>query len=303
MVVIALVVTALPTTAQNWTPPRTSWGDPDLQGFWPSVDMLSVPFERPASLGMKATLTDEELANLPAGLRTPGLNDVFTSGGSRAASMEKGKPQRQTSLLVDPPDGRMPSRTPEGERKAAAIPTSSTPRTGPETFSLFERCVSRGALGSMIPIGNTNGNQIIQAPGFVVILNEAIHETRLIPVDGRPHLGAGVRSYMGDSRGRWEGRTLVVETVNFNDTPNYIGGGARQPSYSRDARLTERFTRIDEDTIQYEATVDDPRTWTRPWTISFPLKRDPSYQLFEYACHEGNYSMPRMLRGARVGVN
>jgi len=139
--------------------------------------------------------------------------------------------------------------------------------------------------------------------GDVVIRNEMIHETRIIPVDGRPHLGATIRSYMEDSRGRWEGQTLVVDTTNFNDYANYIGPGGRYPSYSRDTRLTERFTRIDADTLRYEATVDDPRTWTRSWTVALPLKRDPSYYFFEFACHEQNYSMPHMLKGARIGEN
>jgi hypothetical protein len=262
-----------------------------------------VPFERPAALGKKATLTDEEFARLPSEIRIPGQNDVFTGGGSRAQFMEHGKPQRQTSLIVDPPDGRLPPLTAEGARRAAAVRTSASPHNGPEDYSPLERCLSRGALGSMLPVGNTNGTQIIQAPGEVVILNEMVHEARVIPVGGRPHLGARIRSYMGDSRGRWEGQTLVVDTTNFNDNSNFIGGGNRHPSYSSDARLTERFTRIDADTIRYEATVDDPRTWTQSWTVAFPLKRDPGYYLFEYACHEENYSMPHMLRGARVGEN
>ena len=304
VVVFAIVVAALPVTAQHWTPPKTPWGDPDLQGFWPSVELLSVPIERPVELGTKATLTDEEFARLPAESRVPSVNDQFNQGGSRARLMEHGTPQRQTSLIVDPPDGRLPPLTAEGARRVAAKPALTDPHNGPEDFSGLERCVSRGTLGSMLPVGNTNGNQIIQAPGLVVILNEMVHEARVIPVDGRPHLGAKIRSYMGDSRGRWEGQTLVVETINFNDKSNHIGGaGSRYPSYSRDARLTERFTRIDADTIRYEATVDDPRTWTQSWTVAFPLKRDPSYQLFEYACHEQNYSMPHMLRGERIGEN
>jgi len=279
------------------------WGDPDLQGFWPSVGLLSVPLQRPVNLGTKAMLTDEEFAKLPTQLRIPGLNDRFTGGGTRAQLMEHGTPQRQTSLIVDPPDGRLPPLTAEGATRAAAVPTSAGPHSGPETYNALERCLSRGALGSMLPVGNTNGNQIIQAPGLVVILNEMVHEARVIPLGGRPHLGAGIRTYMGDSRGRWEGRTLVVETTNFNDNSNYIGGAGRIPSYSRDARLPERFTRIDADTLRYEATVDDPKTWTKPWTVVLPLKRDPNYQLFEYACHEENYSMPHMLKGAFVGDN
>lgn len=302
MVVIATILAAFPVAAQNWTPPRTPWGDPDLQGLWPNVAMLSVPVERPVELGLRATLTDEEFARLPSEFRIPGVNDPYTGVGTRALLQEFGKPQHQTSLVVDPPDGRLPPLTAEGARRSAALPTSTTPLNGPENFSPMERCISRGALGSMVPLGSSNGNQIIQAPGLVILLNEMVHEARLIHLDGRPHLGPGIRSYMGDSRGRWEGRTLVVETTNFNDNSNFIGGaGTRIPSYSRDARLTERFTRIDADTIRYEATVDDPTIWTRPWTVAFPLKRDPSYALYEFACHEENYSMPHMLRGARIG--
>jgi hypothetical protein len=299
IVVIALVLLVVPAAAQKWTPPRTPWGDPDLQGLWPTVQLLSVPLERPVALGTKATLTDEEFARLPAQSRVAGANDRFNQGGSRAAAMEHGTPQRQTSFIVDPPDGRMPPLTAEGARKAAALPRVDGPHDGPENFTPAERCLSRGAVGAMLPVGSTNGHQIIQAPGLVVILTEMLHEARVIPVDGRPHLG--VRRYMGDSRGRWDGQTLVVETTNFNEQANYMGGGGRRiPSFSRDARLTERFGLMDADTLRYEATVEDPATWTKAWTIVLPLKRDPTYQLFEYACHEENYSMPHMLRGTRV---
>ena len=295
LVVVALVVTAAAVGGQHWTPPRTPWGDPDLQGFWPSVEMLGVPFERPANLGERAALTDEEFAELPAERRTPNANDAFF-GESRAHWREYGKPQRQTSLIVDPPNGRLPPLTAEGAQRAAALPNEGRgPLNGPENASLTARCLSRGAFGSMMPIGNSSGNEIIQAPGVVVIRNEMIHETRLVPVDGRPHVGARIRSYMGDSRGRWEGDTLVVETINFNDN-----SGGNRP-FTRDALLRERFTRIDRNTIRYQATVDDPRTWTTPWTVAFPLKQDPSYYLFEFACHEGNHvSMRAMLGGARL---
>ena len=295
MVVIAFVVVAVPVLGQHWTPQRTPWGDPDLQGYWPSAEMLGVPFERPASLGVRATLTDEEFAQLPARRRATNANDAFF-GESREHWREYGKPQRQTSLIVDPPDGRLPPLTKDGAKRAAALPNEARGSLdGPENASSQARCLSRGALGSMMPIGNSSGNQIIQAPGLVVIRNEMIQETRIVPVDGRPHVGARVRSIMGDSRGRWEGRTLIVDTINFNDN-----SGGNRP-FSRDARLRERFTRIDRDTIRYEATVDDPKTWTRPWTVSFPLKQDPHYFLFEFACHEGNYlSMISMLGGARL---
>jgi hypothetical protein len=295
MVVVAFVVAAVPVIGQSWTPPRTPWGDPDLQGFWPSSEMLGVPFERPANLGERATLTDEEFAKLPARRRLTNANDAFF-GESRDHWREFGKPQRQTSLVVDPPDGRLPPLTKDGVKRAEALPNEARGSLdGPENASAQARCLSRGALGSMIPIGNSSGNHIIQAPGLVVIRNEMIQETRLVHLDGRPHVGARVRSYMGDSRGRWEGHTLVVDTINFNDH-----SGGNRP-FSRDARLSERFTRVDRHTIRYEATVDDPRTWIKPWTIALPLKQDPSYYLFEFACHEGNYlSMISMLGGARL---
>jgi hypothetical protein len=155
-------------------------------------------------------------------------------------------------------------------------------------------------MGSILPVIYNNGNEIIQTPGYVAILNEMIHEARIIPLDGRPHVHAKVRSYMGDSRGRWEGDTLVVETTNFfGDKNGFVGNGGGDP-HSADMVLIEKFTRTAPDVIQYEATIDDPKTFVRPWTVSFPLNHDPEYELFEYACHEGNYAMFNMLSGARA---
>jgi hypothetical protein len=290
---VVVVVATVALGGQSWTPPRTSWGEPDLQGLWPGVEMLGVPFERP--VGEHAILTDEEFAQLPEKRRIPNANDFFF-GDSRDHWRDYGKPQRQTSLIVDPPDGRLPPLTPDGARRAADLPNESRGTlSGPENASAQARCLSRGAFGSMMPIGNSSGNQIIQAPGVVAIRNEMIHETRVILVDGQPHVGAAIRGHVGDSRGRWDGHALVVETTNFNDH----SGGTRP--FTRDTRMTERFERIDADTIRYQATIDDPRTWTRPWTVAFPLKRDPRYYLFEFACHEGNYlSMTSMLGGARL---
>jgi hypothetical protein len=295
LVVLALALTPALIQAQHGTSPRTPWGEPDLQGYWPSVAMLGVPLERPASLGEKATLTDEEFARLPAQRRTPNANDAFF-GESRDHWRDYGKPQRQTSLIVDPPNGRFPPLTPDGAKRTAAIPNEARgPLNGPDNVSPAARCISRGAFGSMLPIGNSSGNQILQAPGVVVIRNEMIHEARVIQVDGRPHVGKTILSYMGDSRGRWDGSTLVVETTNFNET-----GGVNR-AFSRGARMTERFTRIDARTLRYEVTVDDPQTWTKPWTVAFPLEQDPTFYLFEFACHEGNYwSMRSMLGGARL---
>ena len=295
LVVISFVFATVLVQAQHWTPPRTPWGDPDLQGYWPSVAMLGVPLERPASLGEKAFLTDEELAQLPAQQRIRNANDAFF-GESRDHWRDYGKPQRQTSLIVDPPNGRLPPLTPDGAKRTAAIPNEARGSLdGPANASSQARCISRGALYSMLPIGNSSGNHIIQAPGVVVIRNEMIHEARVVHLDGRPHVGAVVLGYMGDSRGRWQGQTLVVETTNFKDT-----GGINR-AFSRHARMTERFTRVDDRTLRYEVTVDDPQTWSKPWTVAFPLEQDPSFYLFEFACHEGNYlSMRSMLGGARL---
>ena len=295
LVALTLVVSHVLLQGQHWTQPRTPWGDPDLQGYWPSVGMLGVPLERPAGLGEKATLTDEEFAQLPAQRRLRNANDAFF-GESRDHWRDYGKPQRQTSLIVDPPNGRFPPLTPDGARRTKAIPNEARgPMNGPENASPAARCVSRGAFGSMLPIGNSSGNQIIQAPGVVVIRNEMIHEARVVHVDGRPHVGTRIIGYMGDSRGWWDGNTLVVETTNFNDT-----GGVNR-AFSAEARMTERFTRINDRTLRYQVTVDDPQTWTKPWTAAFPLEQDPSFYLFEFACHEGNYwSMRSMLGGARL---
>jgi len=295
VVAMTLVVSTVLVHGQHWTAPRTPWGDPDIQGYWPGVAMLGVPLERPASLGDKATLTDEEFAQLPEKRRLTNANDAFF-GESRDHWRDYGKPQRQTSLLVDPPNGRFPTLTPAGAKRTAAIPNEARgPLNGPANVGPQGRCISRGAFGSMMPIGNSSGNQIIQAPGLVVIRNEMIHETRIVYLDGRPHVGAAISEYMGDSRGRWQGQTLVVETTNFNEN----GGVNRQ--FSHNARMTERFTRIDERTLRYEVTVDDPETWSKPWTVTFPLEQDPSYYIFEFACHEGNYwSMRSMLGGARL---
>ena len=195
----------------------------------------------------------------------------------------------------------MPPMTPDGERRATRVPTSnnSGPFDSPEDFSLYDRCITRGVLGGILPVPYNNGNQIVQGPGFVAFRYEMVHETRIIPLNGGPHISQNIRSFMGDARGHWEGTTLVVETTNFNGRTGITGNGRNTP-YTRDARITERFTRVAEDTLNYEVTIDDPKTWTRPWKIAFPLMHDPSYQIFEYACHEGNNAMHNMLSGARA---
>jgi hypothetical protein len=218
--------------------------------------------------------------------------------------LERGKPTYQASLIVDPPDGRTPPLTSAAQARNAAAQAARRGR-GPadswEDRSLYDRCITRGVVGSILPVIYNNGNEIVQAPGYVVLRNEMIHEARVIPLDGRAHVSPAIRTLMGDSRGHWEGSTLVVETTNFTDRTGIgaNGGGTRN---STALTLVERFTMTDANTLQYEATITDPETWTRPWTISFPWKRDtgPAYSIFEYACHEGNYALRNILSGARA---
>jgi hypothetical protein len=192
--------------------------------------------------------------------------------------------------------------TPDGQRRVGATKNTYLQYTGFNAASElgpYDRCISRGVLGSMFPVVYNNGNQFIQAPGYVVLRNEMIHETRVIPLDNRPSLSPKLRSYMGDSHGHFEGNTLVIRTSNFNGATGATANG-NLLLMSDALELVEKLTRTGLDTMQYEVTVNDPKTWTRPWTASFPLRRDPSYRIFEYACHEGNHAMSNILSGSRA---
>jgi hypothetical protein len=305
LAVVALVVLTDSLSAQRF---RTPWGDPDLQGVWPGGYMFEVPFERPTSFGTRNVLTDEEFAARAAAIRKQADVDAAEFGASGSGVnppshwLERGQPSRQASLIVDPAVGQLPPMTEDGTRRARAWP-SGNPSNGfasPADFTLYERCITRGVLGSSFPNFYSSGTEILQTPGHLIIRYEMIHETRIIPLDGRAHLPAAIRSYMGDPRGRWEGETLVVETTNFNGrTGSYARNGNGNPT-TEALRLVERFTRRDADTLEYQVTVDDPRTWTKPWTVAFPLRRDSEYVLYEYACHEGNYAIVNMLRTSRA---
>jgi hypothetical protein len=200
-------------------------------------------------------------------------------------------------MVIDPPDGRVPLRRDAAANRDAlmALPSDSLLRYGP-----WERCITRGVPNSLFPGAYNNGHQIVQTASHVLIHSEMIHEARVIPLDGRPHLSPSMRSWDGDSRGRWEGDTLVVDTTNFNGKgwiiTNAAGGAMRGIAQTEACHIVERFTRTDPNTIQYEATIDDPNVYTQPWTVGFPLNRDDRYQLFEYACHEGNHALENMLR-------
>jgi hypothetical protein len=217
-----------------------------------------------------------------------GYNAAWWDRGTRIVST------RRTSLIVDPRDGRIPPLTPDAQRKAAARAEARRlhPADGPESTSLADRCIVRGTAGPpMLPAGYNNTYQILQTPEHVAILIEMIHDARIISLDARPHLAGKIRQWLGDSRGRWEGNTLVVDTTNFTDRTNFRGSGEH-------LRVVERFTRVDKDTLLYQFTVDDPQSFTRPWSAEIPMKRVEG-PIFEYACHEGNYSMTNTLSTVR----
>jgi len=294
--------------------PRTPWGDPDLRGTYTSDNSIGVPFERPAQYGDRAELTGEEYAAKvnaneaqlakdqdPLPESEFSAEDPSAINASRHWLERPDVPSRATSLVVDPPNGRLPELTPAGQQRVAerrdrrrrGLPASYT------DFTNYDRCLTRGLVGSIVPVIYGNGTQIVQAPGVVVIRNEMIHEARVIPLDGSAHAGAGVQMWMGDSRGRFEGDVLVIETTNFTDRTG-LGGNGNGALHSEDMRLVERLRRVDDDTLRYEFTVHDPETYTQPWTAAFDLDSRPGYEIYEYACHEGNLGLANMLSAARA---
>ncbi len=282
--------------------PRTPWGAPDLQGIWDFATIT--PLERPSGLAGKDVFTDEEAAQFEKQTLEQ-RNQDRRDGGSQADVSRAYNhfwwdfgtnvvASKRTSLVVDPPDGRIPPLNEEGKKRAAYIAAkrSGLP-AGPEDRNLWERCIVAPNAGPpMLPSAYNNNVQIFQTPGNVVILNEMINDARIVPLDGRPHISGDIRQWRGDSRGRWEGNTLVVDTTNFRGD-----GGFR--SASSNMHLVERFTRAGADTLLYEFTVSDPATWTRAWSVALPMKKTEG-PVYEYACHEGNYGMVNLLLGARA---
>jgi hypothetical protein len=314
---LSVAVSAQPA-ASGYAVPRTPWGDPDLQGKWPGTEMVGVPMQRDERLGTRNVLNDEEFAerqlravaqeeadnadfDLEAAASTPG-GDVGGPVSPPPHWLERGAPQRQASLIVDPPNGRMPAYTPAAQQRQAALREFRQSRGPADSYtdrSNYDRCITRGLAGSILPVIYNNGTQIFQSPGYVAIVNEMIHETRVVPLDGGPHVDPSIKMWLGDSVGRFEGDTLVVETKNFTDRTGVgVNGGGQR--HSEALTITERFTRVADDAIDYRMTVDDPQTWTAPWTMQFPLKRDDGYGMFEYACHEGNLAMFNILSGHRA---
>ena len=304
MWLIVLAGIGLPCVAAGQTAPaetpRTPWGDPDLQGFWNNNS--AAPLERPENLGERATLTAEEVEqrferrrNLLFGRRegdTGSYNEFW---------FEHGQDNNRASLIVDPPNGRMPLTPDAQQHYRAGLGRLFQAMRGPAShldLSLWDRCITRSMPGAMIPSSYNANYQILQAPGYVALLVEMIHDVRIIPLDGRDRPPQAVRQWLGNSRGRWDGDTLVVETTHFTAKGRQRGIGRTVFGVGANLRLTERFTHTGEDAIDYSFTVEDDSMFTRPWTAAIPMNRVAG-PLFEYACHEGNYAMPNMLRGAR----
>lgn len=306
IIILTVLISAVSAQAKKaWTPPHTADGQPDLQGVWTNATIT--PFERPAQLAGKAYLTEQEAAELekqsakskvdrpPAAGDVGNYNQVWFDAGTKVVGT------RQTSLVMEPPNGLVPVK-PEAEAKRdydlAHVSDSY------EHMSVWDRCITRGVPGRMFPAGYNNAYQIVQSTGNIVIMSEMIHDARVIPLDGRAHAPKEVRAWDGDSRGHWEGNTLVVDTTNYNGkgwiATSAATGRIKGIPQSEALHVVERFTRIAEGTIQYEVTIDDPNVYTQPWKVVIPLTRDPEYVLYEYACQEGNQAVENILRGGRA---
>jgi hypothetical protein len=306
VIVVAVAVPSIghsQPVEQGATLPRTPWGDPDLRGVYTNI--TSTPLERSPALGDKEFFTAEERTAIDT-LTAQNLDRPPPPGSVGVYNgfwLTLGTLSERTSLIVDPPGGRLPTLTPRAQQLAD---TRAAVRSGPpaswEVLNAYVRCITRGLPGAMLPGFYNHNYQILQTSDYVALLVEMIHDVRIIPLDGRPHLPGEIGQWLGDSRGHWEGDTLVVETSNFNgnvDDHDTMGPLTIVLSAGSNLRLVERFTRIDADTIDYQFTVTDLTTYTTPWTAAAPMTRIEE-SLYEYACHEGNYAMENMLRGARV---
>jgi hypothetical protein len=299
-----VAIAAAPAAAQT---PRTPWGDPDLQGDYTNKYEQGTPFERPAEFNGRnlEDIKGDELAALLQERQDRVLLNTVLAGGDPAGNL--GGPlhwQDQFDItkgsrpwfVIDPPDGRIPQTTPEARQRAAARQAVRRGRGAADSWidrSLYDRCITRGLPGSMMPVIYGNSYRIVQAPGIVAIQYEMVHETRIIPIGKQDHVAPAITAHMGDARGWWEGDTLVVETTNFRDESVYRGANPKT------LKIVERFTRVGKD-IEWRVTLDDQATWTRPWTFAMPLRLNPEERIVEYACHEGNRAMANMLSAARA---
>jgi hypothetical protein len=287
----------------------TAWGEPDIQGSWPIYHLIGTPLERPEKFGERRLMNDEEFASVTASVEQRNtrydeeIENNQMGGGHWAEATEA---LRLTSLIVEPADGRLPAMTETGRQLAAETGSgwSNTVFDGIEDFDSWDRCITRGLPVSMLPRNYNNGIRILQTKGLVAITLEMAHETRLIPTDGRPPLDPAIRQWLGESRGHWEGNTLVVETTNFNGLTGMTNPGVPGSPYAPTPttelmRIVERFTRTGEDTMDYRITVEEPIVLTESWTAAYPMRRDESYLAFEYACHEGNTAVRNYIETSR----
>ena len=297
------------SAAGNWTAPKTPWGDPDLQGNYTNKYETSTPFEKPKEFEGRRLqdVTAKEMADAVARRQEDTLARAKFFGGDPEGKIGNSAEFRDIYeitkgsrpwFVVDPEDGKIPPVLPEARARIAAAPRNGSFGNGPfnshQDFSLWDRCITRGLPGSMLPGQYGNSYQIVQGPGFVAIRYEMVHDTRIIPLDSRPRVGGAIRSDMGDARGHWEGNTLVVETTNFK------GRSAYRNANPDKLKLVERFTRTAADKVEWTVTVEDPTTWARPWTFTMPLTMNDSEAIFEYACHEGNQAIKNILNAARA---
>ncbi len=296
------------SSGQAWEPPRLANGHPDINGMWNNVGSSHVPLELPADLAGRTLTAEERL-------------ELFTARSDRAKAVQwEGHESSRgvgayanywfdwfwkepvageaPALVVHPPDGQVPDLTPKGRESVQYYRDHLHAQAA--NMESGDRCLSRGVFGMMMPTAYNNGKLLVQTEDHIIIHSEMIHNARIVPIDGgSPHVHANITQWEGNPRGRWEGNTLVVESTNFKAVGNMRAPGSRAPQHEG-RRMVERFTFADENTLNYELTVDDPETYAEPWTVAFPYKRDNAYQQFEYACHEGNWAVPNSLSGARA---
>ena len=306
LVVVALVVAA--SASAQTRVPRTPWGDPDIQGSYTNKSEQGTPFERPAEFEGRRLedIRGQELADILKERQDEVLLRTVLAGGDPAGNLggplhwqdfydiQKGS---RPWFVIDPADGRIPATTPESRTRAAARQAARKGRGPADSWidrSNYDRCITRGLPGSMMPAIYGNSYEIVQAPGFVAIRYEMVNEARIIPLDGRPHAAPAIKGHMGDARGYFDGDTLVIETTNFRDESVYRGANAEK------LKLVERFTPVSGNRLEWRVTVDDPTTWTKAWTFAMLLTADPDERIMEYACHEGNRAMANILSAARA---
>ncbi len=303
----------VPAVPKDYKPAKTPWGEPDFRGGWPVDHMNQTPLQRTVAQGNRYYLTDEEFAAREKQIgAAAGRYDVEQQNNKlgMGAWMEAGKANRLTSMVIDPPNGRLPDLTEEGKRLSKLMKSDDLPGQTfdwVDDFDSWDRCITRGMPASMFTINYNNGIRLWQSPGLVVIQLEMVHEARIIPTDGRPAISRNIHNWIGESRGRWEGgNTLVITTTNFKPGPSALNNGTygappgNVTPVSTDAVMTERLTMTDKDSITYEVTWNDPVVFSKPWTARLPWRRNDGYQMFEYACHEGNVQVRNFITASRA---